>query len=223
MGKLRYAPRKAMMTNGHGQWLRPVFGLDIDGTLGQYHEHFTSFAEQWLGRELPHNYEGVGSFPSFLGLSKSTYRKVKLAYRRGGLKRSMPTYEGAAQLARKLRAAGALVVICTTRPYLSIEAIEPDTAHWLRRNEIQHDGILSGEHKYRDLSKLYGSRVVAVLDDLPELVRQADSVGLVPLLVSRPHNQFSSIGTGWSVSSLWHAGSVMIEMLREWEEKRIGS
>ena len=27
----------------------PVVAIDIDGTLGDYHQHFIEFAEQWLG------------------------------------------------------------------------------------------------------------------------------------------------------------------------------
>lgn len=169
---------------------KPVVGLDIDGTMGDYHGHFTRFAEQWLGREMPDpslNTQGVPLY-KWLGMSKSTYRQCKLAYRQGGMKRSMPCYDGASELTRAVRKAGAEVWITTTRPYLRLDNIDPDTRHWLRRNGIQHDGVLYGEHKYRDLKKYLGDRVLFVVDDLPEMVEQARAVGLDALLRTQPYN-----------------------------------
>lgn len=72
----------------------PVVALDIDGTLGDYHGHFIRFAEQYIGRKLPDPYEITNGIPlhKYLHISKATYRQVKLAYRQGGMKRSMPVY-----------------------------------------------------------------------------------------------------------------------------------
>ena len=170
---------------------KPVVGLDIDGTLGDYHSHFTRFAEQWCGREMPDphkNTEGVPLF-SWLGMSKATYRQCKLAYRQGGMKRSMPCYEGASELTRAIRREGGEVWIATTRPYLRLDNIDPDTRHWLRRNGIQFDGVLFGEHKYRDLKKILGERVMFVVDDLPEMTEQAESIGLQAFLRIQPYNR----------------------------------
>jgi hypothetical protein len=49
--------------------------------------------------------------------------------------------------------------------------------HWLRRNHIQYDYLISGPHKYRDLVKQIGGkdRVAAIMDDLPEMYLQAIS------------------------------------------------
>ena len=176
----------------------PVVGLDIDGTMGDYHGHFTRFAEQWSGRDMPQpdlNTDGVPLY-KWLGMSKSTYRQCKLAYRQGGMKRSMPAYPGARELTRAIRNAGAEVWITTTRPYLRLDNIDPDTRHWLRRNGIQHDGVLYGEHKYRDLKKYLGDRVLFVVDDLPEMVTQARDIGLTGLLRDQPYNRT------WAASNL---------------------
>lgn len=169
---------------------KPVVALDIDGTLGDYHTHFLRFAEQWYGRAMPDpatNTDGVPLY-KYMGTSKSTYRQCKLAYRQGGMKRSMPVYEGASELTHNLRKSGAEVWIATTRPYLRLDNIDPDTRHWLRRNGIQFDGVLWGEHKYRDLKKIIGDRVLFVVDDLPEMIGQAQSIGLGVMLRCQPYN-----------------------------------
>jgi len=157
--------------------MKPVVALDIDGTLGNYHHHFTQFAALWTGREMPdpsENTEGVPLY-KWLHMSKTTYREAKLAYRQGGWKRWMPCYPGAAELVRYMRKE-AQVWICTTRPYLRLDNIDPDTRHWLRRNGIQYDGVLFGHHKYRELAKIVGRQnVLMVVDDLPELLETAPS------------------------------------------------
>jgi len=174
---------------------KPIVALDIDGTLGDWHRHFLTFAAQWTGRPMPAPEDINPGLPlhRHMGMSKATYRQCKLAFRQGGLKRSMPVYDGARELTVRLRKAGAEVYICTTRPYLRLDNIDPDTRHWLRRNGIQYDGVLFGEHKYRDLAKFVGAdRIVAVLDDLPEMCEQAAQVigeRASVLLRSQPYNQ----------------------------------
>jgi hypothetical protein len=177
----------------------PIVALDIDGTLGNFHLHFTRFAAQWTGRTMPDPSLNTGGIPLFrwLGMSKSTYRECKLAYRQGGLKRSMPVYDGAADLTRHIRNKGAQVWICTTRPYLRLDNIDPDTRHWLRRNGIQHDAVLYGEHKYRDLVKNAGpDRVIMVVDDLPEMIDQALSLKLHAFIRTQPYNGQSEPPSG---------------------------
>ncbi|XBA13396.1 phosphatase [Gordonia phage Xenia2] len=172
---------------------KPIIALDIDGTLGDYHGHFLRFAEAWYGRPMPNPSEINPGLPlhKFMQTSKSTYRQCKLAYRQGGLKRSMPADPGASGLTRYIRQKlGAEVWICTTRPYLRLDNIDPDTRHWLRRNHIQYDGVVWGPHKYRDLAKRVGTdRIVAVLDDELALVRQAKEVGIANVyLRDQPYN-----------------------------------
>lgn len=214
---MKYPPRSTGL-------VRPVFGIDIDGTLGFYHQHFLHFASGWLGKRLDDRlYDGSVPLHTWMGVSKTTYRQVKLAYRRGGLKRSMPVDPQAASLVRVLRDTGALVVICTTRPYLQLENIEPDTREWLRRNGIQHDGIISGEHKYRTLASMYGKdRVVGVLDDLPALCAQAEGLGVPWVRIVRPHNGRDTwIGEkGCLVSNLWMAAEILGKQLDEWEARQ---
>ena len=205
-----------MRSNGEG----PIVALDIDGTLGDYHGHFLRFAEAWYGRPMPNPAEAEYGLPlhKFMRTSKATYRRCKLAYRQGGLERSMPAYPGAAELTRELRKSGVGVWITTTRPYLKYDQLYHDTLHWTRRNGIQYDAVLHGEHKYRDLAKQVGAgRVVCVMDDLPELIMQATSLGMHGIIRDQPYNKAFS----------WHLRAVDMQdalegikyRLKEWRDK----
>ncbi len=193
--------------------MKPVVAIDIDGTLGDHFEWTARFAEMWTGRDIKYDPQqgwpdGASKFQfnRALGLSKNTYRQVKLAYRQGGMKRSMPCYDGAAELMRGLRRAGAEVWITTSRPYLQLATIDGDTRHWLRRNKIQYDNLIYGDRKYIDLVRLVGKdRVLAVLDDLPEMLVQAMRAGIrTPVMINRPHNE-QATWDGLSVPSLTEA------------------
>lgn len=176
--------------NGAG---KPVVALDIDGTLGDYHGHFLRFAEGWYGRPMPSPEEMNPGLPlhRFMRTHKKTYRECKLAYRQGGMKRTMPCYSGASELTRAIRKAGAEVWICTTRPYLRLDNIDPDTREWLRRNRIQYDAVIYGEDKYRELRRQVGpDRTVSVVDDLPEMAIAADRFTNANVyLRDQPYNQ----------------------------------
>jgi 5' nucleotidase, deoxy (Pyrimidine), cytosolic type C protein (NT5C) len=163
-----------------------VFCCDLDGTLGDYHGHFHQFAEAWLGRKLPElsHWKGEEPFWSYLGIARQTYRRIKLAYRQGGLKRSMPAYPGAALFSKTIRHHCQLW-ICTTRPYLQLGEVDGDTRHWLRRNRIGFDDLIWGDRKYQIAARIArrnGQRIVGALDDLPELCWQAVRVG-IPLVM----------------------------------------
>lgn len=193
--------------------MKPVIGLDLDGTLLDYHSHFEAFAAQYFGfakspKDMTGGYDARIPFHKYLGVSKTAYRQCKLAYRRGQLKRSLPLlplpYPQAGEITRQLRRWGCDVWLCTTRPYLSHDEVDDATRHNLRRNGVQYQGIIWGEHKYRELVRTVGgNRVAAVLDDLPEMCRQAEALGLPMAYAMRPHNreQFRALGgskgTGW--------------------------
>lgn len=176
---------------------KPVVAVDIDGTLGDYHAHFLWFATLWFGRPFPDPTEvnpGM-RLSTFMGIPHHEYRECKLAYRQGGLKRFMPAYPFARELSRNVRSAGAQFWICTTRPYLRLDNIDPDTREWLRRNEIEYDAViwegLEGETKYHDLVCQVGlNRIVAVADDLPEQTADAERQGIQSIyLRDQPYNR----------------------------------
>jgi hypothetical protein len=107
----------------------------------------------------------------------TTFRAAKLAYRQGGMKRTMPVIDGAVRLCRSVKEAGADLWLTTTRPYLSLDNIITDTTEWLDRQGIPFDGLLFDEDKYEKLAEQIDSeRVVAVLDDLEEMCDAAAQV-----------------------------------------------
>ena len=209
----------------------PVVALDIDGTIGDWHEGFRDFAQRYTGRTLAYEWEGAhGKAYKALGLSKTLYRKIKVAYRQSGLKRAMPVFPGSSEMTRRLRNEGAQIWVCTTRPYLKYDGIDDDTRHWLRRNGIQYDGLLYGERKYGDLVKIVGAeRVAGVIDDLPEMVTAAFKLGIPAILRARPHNFWwwtddaweQKPDVPWSVvaTSSGEMADYASSLVRVWKEK----
>jgi len=169
--------------------VRPVAVVDIDGTLGMYHEHFIWFAQKYLNTQLPHNYDGRGEFSDFLGLDKREYRDIKLAYRQGGMKRFMPVYTGAGWFMEKLHDMGLEIWIATTRPWMSLSNIDPDTRFWLKQNMMPYDGMVFDDRKYESVLNLIDQeRIVIVIEDLLELCDEALTLGLNVWQPERPHN-----------------------------------
>jgi hypothetical protein len=163
--------------------IKPVVAVDIDGTLGDYHSHFDHFASEYLDKcPQGKDYDAhLGPyrdwFSSRFDVTIDIYRQVKLAYRQGGMKRTMPIFQGAQALCWSIRDAGAELWITTTRPYLSLDNIVPDTVEWLRRHEIEYDGMLFDDDKYTQLwNRIDHRRVVAVFDDTPELYDAANAL-----------------------------------------------
>jgi len=204
-------------TNGEGV---PVFALDIDGTLGNYHKHFLWFAAMWLDKEMP-GYNTINpGMPlyKFMGVTRARYREVKLAYRQGGLKRFMPAYDGASDLTQAIRKAKCEVWICTTRPYLRLDNIDPDTREWLRRNKIRYDAVLFGEDKYKELRRQAGSRVAAVFDDLPEQCELAARQRFTTYIRDQPYNRHyvPTIPVMGRVHSCWEIRELITKNLDVW-------
>jgi len=124
-------------------------------------------------------------------------------------------YDGAAEMTRTIRArTSARIIICTTRPFLSLDEVEPDTLHMLKRQGIQYDYVISGEHKYRDLVKLVGrERVVMVLEDQDDMLLQALSLGLPAVRAARVHNACSTVEVEAEVADLYEATELALKRL----------
>lgn len=201
---------------------KPIVALDIDGTLGDYHTHFRRFLTEWNGKDNWRGWDNAhGSFSAALGVSKRVYREAKMAYRQGGLKRSMPVFPGAQELTASLRKTGAEIWICTTRPYMRLDNIDPDTRHWARRNHISYDYMIYGEKKYQELAGLVrNDRVVAVMDDLPEQVVAAQKVNLPVIWRLGPHTQWYTPEPGTQMTpNLYQAMTTMQDLIKEWKVK----
>ena len=187
--------------------IKPIIACDIDGTLGDYHGHFVDFASKYLGRRLPsaENYQSNRRFAEYLGISLPEYRTIKLAYRQGGMKRSMPIFLGSHSLLKTIVEQGCELWLTTTRPYLRLDGIDPDTRHWLERHGITYDGLLYDEDKYERLAEnIDRRRVIMVIDDLPDqLIAAATYFGhdRVALCANR-HNEWISHSIRYTHRSL---------------------
>jgi len=204
--------------------VKPVVALDIDGTLANYHRHFLCFAQEWLGTYISKSYTGKVSLAEHCGIDKRTYRECKLAYRQGGLKRSMPVFEGASSIPYALREAGAEVWLTTTRPYLRMDNIDPDTREWCRRQGIEFDGLLYDEDKYARLVEIVGAeRIVAVLDDEPQNLFRSSALGIFSVWMRTQYNadaidEDSQGPPPWDmeVSSVKEARDRLLRRVKQW-------
>jgi len=108
--------------------IEPVIALDIDGTLGDYHSHFLRFTAAYLGGDEPTLnllrgstpvYGGVEPFREYccrtFDITVDVFRDIKLAYRQGAQKRSMPNLPGASVAYWQLHRS-AEIWLTTTRP-----------------------------------------------------------------------------------------------------------
>lgn len=206
-----------------GDPLRPVVALDLDGTLADYHLHFFEFAAQWLGDGAAnfaswYRYDGSMDLSDWMGIDDRLYREIKLAYRQGGQKRSMPPMPGVHALNEALQRKGVEVWITTTRPYLRLDNIDPDTREWLRRNGVQYDHLIYDEHKYDVLAERVGTeRVVLVLEDLLSQCEDAEQAGLVAWQPETKWNR--AIQHKRTVSSLYVAAHVAEAMIDTWRQQ----
>ena len=197
--------------------LAPVVGLDVDGTLADYYSHFRWFAELYLQRPVFIDWDlaPTAEFSDALQLDKETYRQIKLAYRQGGMKRSIPVVEGMGTAVREIRRWGIQVWITTTRPWQRLDNIDPDTQFWLNRNLGRIDGVIYGEEKYMDLRDIVGKeRILGIVDDLPENVVSAQSLGIRAALAVGDHNvAFRKVRTQ---TPTVHSASDLLEVVGGW-------
>lgn len=197
-----------------GVAVKPVLALDIDGTLVDYHRHFLQFAALYFGHDPEDpgylDYDARLPIHKHLRVSKEKYRRCKMAYRRGEMKRSLPLlplpYPQAGELTRMVRRWGIDIWLCTTRPYLAYDAVDEATRHNLRRNGVVYQGLIWGEHKYRELVRTVGKgRVIGAIDDLPEMCRQAYGLGLRTAFAVRDHNLKQYVALPQAERDAWAA------------------
>jgi hypothetical protein len=198
--------------------VRPVVALDIDGTLADWHSHFLQFGEQYLGRKLPNTFNGSNELSDELGLDKRVYHDMKLAFRAGGFKRWMPAFSGLKRLSHCLLRSGAEVWITTTRPWMRMDSVDPDTRHWLDRNNVLYHGLLYDENKYEILCDRVDSiRVVGVLEDQSEYFDEAKSLDLP--VIHRRTRWNSAILREPYAATLYEAEALLSERVENWYSK----
>jgi hypothetical protein len=169
-------------------------------------------------------YDGSVPFREYFAVefnsSVEKYRETKLAYRQGGMKRSMPINLGARPLCLAVRERAELW-LTTTRPYLSLDGVVKDTQFWLHLHGIEYDGLLFDDDKYVVLAERIDSeRVVAVLDDMGEMYDSAAKVmhygADCPILFRNDYNAAMEIGRN-TVNSLGDAKTIILSRLNWWE------
>jgi phosphoglycolate phosphatase-like HAD superfamily hydrolase len=208
------------------QVVKPIVALDIDGTLGDYHEHFERFAVSWLGVEITEEdlYDGTERYGQWFTRAYSvdleTFRAAKLAFRMGGLKRSMPVIQDASLITECLREDGVELWLVTNRPYLKVDSIDPDTRFWLERNRINYDHLLYGPEKWRRLlEQVDQERVVAVVDDDPGQIKDAVDLGLNAIMVRTKYNRGARYIN--NAQSLYHIRSLVQMDLGRWHHNHV--
>jgi hypothetical protein len=206
--------------------VKPIVAIDIDGTLGDYHGHFDQFAAFYLNKQplglrgQITAYAGVEHHRDwFCRVYKTdlrTFRDIKLAYRQGAQKRSMPVYPAGVQLAQRAVKEEAEVWLTTTRPYLRLDNIDPDTRFWLDIHQVPYYGLVYDEDKYPRLAQSVDwKRVVMVIDDLVEQCEAAGEFFNTPYLVNTWYNRRVT-GQRWQLHEL---EQVMIERIGDWYER----
>jgi hypothetical protein len=209
--------------------VKPVVAIDIDGTLGDYHSHFLWFAVEYFDMDDGEHddYDGTKGFKEWwcrtYDRSERDWHEVKLAYRQGGMKRTMPILDGAQDLCWLVHDLGAELWITTTRPYLSLDNIVPDTVEWCRRHDIRYDGMLFDEDKYTKLAEQVDSeRVIAVFDDLPEMCDAASKILYWGSdVVTLVKNHWNS-GVEWTYeTTLPKAAAIVMNRVETWSEENV--
>lgn len=213
--------------------VKPFVAIDMDGTLADYHGHFLRFAAQYLGSGggcemgVP-VYDGSVSFRQWFchhwKVEDKVWNDIKLAYRQGAQKRSMPVLGPWAELQGFMftlrMKLDCEIWITTTRPHLRLDGIDPDTREWLRRHDVKYDGLLYDEDKYGVLAeRIDTARVVAVLDDLPEQYDAAAAAfgATVPVLRRNPYN--GAVTRPITANTLAQASDIISDRVVAWREE----
>jgi hypothetical protein len=124
-------------------------------------------------------------------------------------------------MTRIIRKRKGRIVVCTTRPFLSLEDVEPDTVHNLKRHGVQFDYILHGENKYRDLVKLVDpARIVMVLEDQDDMLAQAASLSLPAVRRVTLWNMGSPLHWTPEVHSLKDAEQLALNRMANYSSER---
>jgi hypothetical protein len=201
--------------------VRPVVALDIDGTAGNWHAQFLMFLEKYLGvsEEIWWEYNGSGELSEWLRLDKRTYQEAKLAFRSGGFKRWMEAREGLDRFVKMVEGLECDLWVTTTRPWMRLDNMDPDTREWLRRNEVPYKGLLYDENKYDRLCEAIDKeRVVLVLEDQLDQCNAAKRAGLPVVMMGSNWNRYNWRGH-IIAQDFERAGWILSKRVTEWREQ----
>lgn len=187
-----------MLCSNCSRHVKPVVAFDIDGVLADYHGNLAFFTGCYMGDEVLGSnlmqYDGSmthGEWFEKCGISREQFRQIKLAYRQGGQKRTQTPHRSVIDCVQKTHNYGVEVWVTTTRPYLRLDNVDPDTRWWIERYDVPFDHMLYDDVKYQTLAQMVDrARVVAIVDDQSEQYDDAyDLFGPgVPILYKSRYN-----------------------------------
>jgi len=134
-----------------------VVGVDIDGVLAKYPEHFLDFVNRKMGTD--YSVESLTDYDIYeaLDLPENVTKELKDKFRQSGEKRFIPVLNGAKKFLKDLKKNGYQIVLLSARPYKKYRRIFADTKEWLKKNNLVHDAILWDEDKCARLIKEFGT------------------------------------------------------------------
>jgi phosphoglycolate phosphatase-like HAD superfamily hydrolase len=212
----------------------PVIAFDIDGTLGDFHGHFISFLEKYINYQGTHccgyiQYDGSIEFSDWAmamyNIDYRTWQDVKLSYRQGAQKRSMPVNPGADEAVFAAARAGCEIWFTTTRPYLRLDNVDPDTRFWLDKVlgvEGLYSGMIYDELKYeRFIEIVDAERVIMIVEDLPDMADFAAQIfgERIPVLLDNGYNEGGQLVTPIRVPNLYEIPEMIGHRVHKWRER----
>jgi FMN phosphatase YigB (HAD superfamily) len=149
-----------------------IVGVDIDGVLAPYPEHFLKWAIEWDWRVACEAGDPPNGFPVYSSIKEfiekrgyGTYVEAKHAYRSTGQKRFLPVIDGAKELLHELHVRGYKIILLSARPYQKYVRIFADTIEWLNSNGLEYDAIMFDRDKEDTIIKRFPNIKLMIDDD----------------------------------------------------------
>ena len=156
-----------------------LVAIDVDSTLHDYWEQFSSAALELHGVELPYAQQLGWSVDA---LTPQQLSEVIDATHADALIEAAVAYPGAAQAIQRWKIQGHEILITTHRRPEAHEV----TARWLQEQEIPFDGLRCGWKKVDHCSDV---GVALLIDDAPENLEGALTRGIAVATIQHPWNQ----------------------------------
>ena len=166
-----------------------IAGVDIDGVLAAYPEHFIDFINRKVGTDLKAKDLKNYNIYEALDLPEKLLKDLKDEFRQTGEKRHIPVLDGAKEFLHDLKNSDFKIVLLSARPYKKYRRIFADTKEWLEKNELVHDAILWDEDKCNRLIREFGhENVQFFVEDNLENANSVSKTAKVYLL-NKTYNQ----------------------------------
>lgn len=166
---------------------RPAAVVDIDNVLADYTTGFC----QWLryrtskfeekAAEIEENRKAFSGGKDF-GIPEEEWQALKHEFRVSGQKRFLPPMPHADTFTQRLKDAGYLVILLTSRPIDRYPNIYSDTVYWLDHHRITYDFLWWSHSKHERLAEALATKWVKfAIDDDPAFILQYHRAGITDL------------------------------------------